>query len=84
MPSVVAIATSTLRRTVAGLLGEREGLSLARNASGKLVLLDQGEITLTRWMTDHMRVAWQVIERPWELEDALIKTGPRLPLDLSP
>lgn len=76
------IATSTLRRTLASLVGSELGLSVARSSNGKLALSRENEQSLTEWMTLHARVAWMVNSSPWEIESALIKSGPRLPLNI--
>jgi hypothetical protein len=33
-----------------------------------------GEARLTEWMAEHARVAWIIADRPWELEQQLIRT----------
>jgi len=76
------IATSTLRRTLTSLVGSSLGLSVTRSSNGKLALSRENEQSLTEWMTLHARVAWMVNSRPWEIESALIKSGPRLPLNI--
>ncbi len=78
------IGSSTLRRTLASLLTpDLLDLSLGRTASGKHALSAQDEARLTQWMSTHLRVAWLVHPEPWQLEDALIKKGPRLPLNIA-
>jgi hypothetical protein len=76
------IAHSTFRRTVVALIGAQLGLAVYRQPNGKLGLADDGESRLTDWMSTHLRVAWMVQAQPWELEEALIKSGPRLPLNI--
>lgn len=76
------IATSTLRRTLTSLVGRELGLSVTRSMNGKLTLSRENEQSLTEWMTFHARVAWMVHTSPWEIESALIKSGPRLPLNI--
>ena len=76
------IAQSTFRRTVVALVGEQLGLGVYRQPNGKLGLADDGESRLTEWMSTHLRVAWMVHPQPWELEEALITSGPRLPLNI--
>lgn len=48
--------TSTLRRTLAGLLLDEEDLRTRR--TDRVVLVDEDEATLTAWMTEHLRVTW--------------------------
>jgi hypothetical protein len=76
------IAHSTLRRTVVTLMGAQLELSVYRQPNGKFALPPDHEQRLTQWMAEHLRVAWMVYAHPWELEDALIRTGPRLPLNI--
>lgn len=76
------IAQSTFRRTVVALVGEQVGLYVSRQPNGKLALADDGESRLTEWMSTHLRVAWMVHPQPWELEETLITSGPRLPLNI--
>jgi len=76
------MATSTLRRTLASLLGGQLGLGVLKLPSGKLAMSREDEVRLTGWMTEHARVAWMVHLRPWQVESALIVGGPRLPLNI--
>jgi hypothetical protein len=76
------IAHSTFRRTIVALIGAQLRLAVYRQPNGKLGLADDGESRLTEWMSTHLRVAWMVHAHPWKLEEALIKSGPRLPLNI--
>jgi hypothetical protein len=76
------IAQSTLRLTLTSLVGRELGLVVRRRPSGKTELAPGGEQRLSQWMAEHLRVAWLVHPQPWDLEDALIKSGPRLPLNI--
>jgi GIY-YIG catalytic domain len=63
---------SSLRLTLGCLLADQLGLVLRRA---------DGEARLSRWMADDAFVCWVAHDRPWELEDALVKTLD-LPLNL--
>jgi hypothetical protein len=65
---------STLRLTLGCLLAEQLGLVLRRVGSGRRLTFADGEARLSQWMTDNAFVCWVVHERPWELEDALVRT----------
>lgn len=77
-----AVARSTLRRSLACLLADDLRLSFGRSASGKLTLLEDGEAALSRWMADSAAVCWITASEPWTIEDTLIRSGPRLPLNI--
>lgn len=76
------IASSTLRRSLAGLLAKDLGLEIIRNTQGRLQLSPGQEAILTEWMCDEARIAWAVCDQPWELERRLLAQGPRLPLNI--
>ena len=60
-----------------------DGLRIGRTATGKVVMSKADEGRLSKWMSAHMRVAWMVHRAPWELEHALIASGPALPLNVA-
>ena len=68
------IRTSTLRRTLTALLADKLGLQVSSSASGKRLLLEDGETVLSRWMSQNVRVAWIEHEAPWLIEHELIST----------
>jgi GIY-YIG catalytic domain-containing protein len=72
---------STLRLTLGCLLADQLGLVLRRVGSGTRLTFADGEARLSQWMADNAFVCWVAHERPWELEDALVKTLD-LPLNL--
>ena len=72
---------STLRLTLGCLLAEQLGLVLRRVGSGTRLTFADGEARLSQWMADNAFVCWVAHARPWELEDALVKTLD-LPLNL--
>jgi hypothetical protein len=74
-------AGSTLRLTLGCLLAEELGIGLRRVGSGNRFTFSDGEKLLSAWMAENTRVAYTVTERPWELEERLIKEL-ALPLNL--
>jgi hypothetical protein len=72
---------STLRLTLGCLLAERLGIELRRVGSGTRMTLSSGERKLSEWMGENAFVCWAVIDRPWELEEHLIRAVD-LPLNL--
>ncbi|MGY1741162.1 MULTISPECIES: GIY-YIG nuclease family protein [unclassified Blastococcus] len=71
---------STLRKTLGCLLADELGIQLRRVGSGNRRTFVDGEHDLSAWMAAHARVSFIAHERPWELEDELIK---RLDLPLN-
>ena len=63
--------SSTLRRTLAGLLLDDE--RLRTRWTDRVVLVDDDEIRLTEWMTDNLRVSWCVQTAPRDVERAIIQ-----------
>jgi hypothetical protein len=72
---------STLRLSLGCLLAELLGIELRRVGSGTRLTFADGEASLSQWMADNAFVCWVAHARPWELEDALVKTLD-LPLNL--
>jgi hypothetical protein len=72
---------STLRLTLGCLLAEHLGIELRRAASGARMTFSTGEQRLSEWMGQNALVCWTVNDRPWELEELLIRTV-GLPLNL--
>jgi hypothetical protein len=73
---------STLRLTLGCLLAEELGVGLRRVGSGtRLTFGKEGEAHLSAWMAEHARIAWTVTDKPWELEERLIRRL-ALPLNL--
>lgn len=72
--------SSTLRRTLAGLLLESEGYRTRR--TDRVVLTDTDEIRLTSCMETHLRLSWCEHTTPREVELAIIeKLKPPLNVD---
>lgn len=63
--------TSTLRRTLAGLLLDQE--ALRTEWTDRVVLVDTDEVRLTEWMDRHLRLSWCVEDDPRRVEAALIE-----------
>jgi hypothetical protein len=81
--------SSTLRRTLAGLLLDDE--PFRTRWTDRVVLVDEDEIRLTNWMTTNLRVSWCEHPAPRDVEGVLIQilrpplnvdhaTGPSLDL----
>lgn len=74
---------STLRRTLGCLLGQKLGIDLRRVGSGtRYTLTNPGERVLDGWMHQHAFVTWVETDRPWEVEEHLLLSGLRLPLNM--
>lgn len=64
--------SSTLRRTLAGLLLDDE--RYRTRWTDRVVLVDDDENRLTDWMTRHLRVSWCEHPVPRDVEEAIIRT----------
>ncbi|MGW1467735.1 GIY-YIG nuclease family protein [Streptomyces sp. NPDC002308] len=62
--------SSTLRRTLAGLLMATEGYRTTW--TDRVVLVPEDERRLTEWMHGHLSLTWAVHPGPGEMEDELI------------
>lgn len=72
--------SSTLRRTLAGLLLESEGYST--RWTDRVVLVEADERRLTAWMQAHLRLTWCERPTPEVVEPGIITTlGPPLNVD---
>jgi len=63
--------SSTLRRTLAGLLFD--DLHLRTRWTDRVILVDDDEIRLTEWMTANLRVSWCKHLAPCDAEAAIIR-----------
>lgn len=63
--------SSTLRRTLAGLLMETENYSTRR--TDRVVLVEKDERRLTEWMKVNLQLSWVDFEQPKMIEAALIQ-----------
>lgn len=75
------IATSTFRYTLSALLAYQLRFTPTSEGRKLRIPIDQ-EMSLTAWMSEHAVVAWVEHTSPWELEELLISSGPRLPLNI--
>lgn len=72
--------SSTLRRTLAGLLLDAE--EFRTRWTDRVVLVDEDEARLTNWMETNLRVSWCEHPRPRDVESAIIeRLVPPLNLD---
>lgn len=71
---------STLRQTLGCLLSDVLGIKLRRVGS-QLTFTNAGEQLLDEWMAKNARVVWAIVDKPWEVERALL-TSLSLPLNL--
>ncbi len=78
-----SIRRSTLRQSLAAILAEQMGFGFCRDASGKSRMRPEDEARLTGWMNTHAAVTFIHTDDPSGLEEALIRNGPPLPLNLS-
>ncbi|WP_137726516.1 GIY-YIG nuclease family protein [Prescottella subtropica] len=62
--------SSTLRRTLAGLLLDTERYETRR--TDRVVIVDDDEIRLTTWMHTHLRLTWCLHPSPADVEAAVI------------
>jgi GIY-YIG catalytic domain-containing protein len=63
--------SSTLRRTLAGLLLDAEGYRT--RWTDRVVLVDADEARLTAWMTENLRVSWCTHPDPGAVEGEVIR-----------
>lgn len=65
---------STLRLTLGVLLADELGLTLGIHKE-RVNWGPDGEAKLSRWMSEHARVAWAVHSEPWTVENELLATA---------
>ena len=61
---------STLRRSLASLLHEREGWR--SRFTDRPLLVPEDERRLNKWMQEHLALTWSVHEEPWTVEVQVI------------
>jgi len=72
--------SSTLRRTLSGLLLDEQGFRT--RWTDRVVLVDEDELRLTSWMTAHLRISWCEHPAPRDVEAAVIeRLAPPLNVD---
>lgn len=64
--------SSTLRRTLAGLLLNEE--KYRTRWTDRVVLVDDDEARLTEWMVKHLHVSWSEHPTPRDVEESIIQT----------
>lgn len=78
-----SIRRSTLRQSLAAILAEQMGFEFWRDTSGKSRMRPEDEVKLTEWITTHAAVTFVHTDYPLGIEEALVRKGPPLPLNLS-
>ena len=78
-----SIRRSTLRQSLVALLNRHMAFSCWRDASGRSRMRAEDEARLTEWISTHAGVTFMHTDDPWSLEEALVRDGPSLPLNLS-
>jgi hypothetical protein len=63
--------SSTLRRTLAGLLLDEQGYRT--RWTDRVVLVDEDEVRLTAWMGANLRVSWSEHPAPRDVEGGIIR-----------
>ncbi|MEQ8931119.1 MAG: hypothetical protein RIE24_04305 [Silicimonas sp.] len=76
------LSGSTLRRTLAALLGEELALSVRRGPASRPVMARADEDRLTAWIAGHGALSWVPTPAPWDPESELLRAGPALPLNV--
>ena len=77
------VRSSTLRLSLAALLQDQLDLEFYRDAWGRVRMEKEHEEKLTGWIHQHAAISLVQHNAPWQLEEALIRNGPLLPLNLS-
>lgn len=77
------IGSSTLRRSLAALLGSSLAFAPRRNDAGRPVMAKEEEARLTAWMAENAAVSNLPHPQPWDVEAELIANGPSLPLNIA-
>ncbi len=78
-----SIRSSTLRLSLAALLKDQLGFDFYRDARGRVRMTKDHEEQLTTWIEEHAGISVVHHDAPWQLEEALVRNGPPLPLNLS-
>lgn len=78
-----SVRYSTLRLSLAALLKDQLGFEFYRDAGDRVRMVKDHEENLTSWIEEHAGVSLVRHDAPWELEEALVRNGPPLPLNLS-
>lgn len=78
-----SVRSSTLRLSLAALLREQLDLDFYRDVGNRVRMAKEHEEALTAWIEDHAAISVVHHDTPWQLEEALVRNGPPLPLNLS-
>ena len=78
-----SVRSSTLRLSLAALLKDHLGFEFYRDARGRSRMAKEHEEKLTAWIEAHAGISVVQHDTPWQLEEALVRNGPPLPLNLS-
>ncbi|MCE8548298.1 hypothetical protein KBY25_20995 [Ruegeria pomeroyi] len=78
-----SVRSSTLRQSLAALLKDQLGFEFYRDAGDRVRMAKDHEENLTDWIEDHAGISVVHHDAPWQLEEALVRNGPPLPLNLS-
>ncbi|MEP3632201.1 MAG: GIY-YIG nuclease family protein [Shimia thalassica] len=78
-----SVRSSTLRLSLAALLEDQLGFEFYRDAGDRVRMTKDHEERLTAWIVDHAGISVVHHDAPWQLEEALVRNGPPLPLNLS-
>lgn len=78
-----SVRTSTLRLSLAALLETQLHLEFYRDNRGRVRMPKEHEVKLSAWLDQHACISVAHHDAPWRLEEALIRNGPPLPLNLS-
>lgn len=76
-------AVSNLREMLGCLLADALRISLRRVRAGtRYTFTDPGEKVLDRWMAENAFVTWRKSDKPWELQDAILRSNQSIPLNV--
>ncbi|MBO9467385.1 hypothetical protein J7443_19250 [Tropicibacter sp. R15_0] len=78
-----SVRSSTLRLSLAALLKDQLDFEFYRDARGRVRMTKDHEEQLTTWIEEHAGISVVHHDAPWQLEEALVRNGPPLPLNLS-
>jgi len=77
------VRISTLRLSLAAVLEKELELAFWRDKRNRVRMDRHHEDKLTGWIAKHAAISVAQHDEPWSLEDALVRNGPPLPLNLS-
>lgn len=77
------VRISTLRLSLAALLAQELELAFWRDKRNRVRMDRHHEDKLTEWIAKHAAISVVQHDEPWSLEEALVRNGPPLPLNLS-